>query len=415
MAQTESASTASGLVRGLALEGIATSIAKGTPALPAGKDNHPAAVKPGESISSNGGLLSLTEVLSDGTRVTFSASQAETSRSIHNLLVLEVGIGLAALVVVGLLVRRATTVALRPLSEVADTAAAIAGGDRARRLRPDRTDTELGRVAAAFDGMVDALDQAVTVSARSEETMRRFLAEAAHELRTPIAALQATAERLLRDQPERPERDEIEASVAAGAARLGRLVAELLDLARLEAGGVPPGNTVDLGAVTVAAAAEVCSEACFDIRVDPEPLRVRGDASAIARAVRNLLDNAVAAAGPAGHVKVSASASPDGVEINVSDDGPGIPAADREQIFEPFTRLEPGSGNGTGLGLAIARRIARQHGGDLICKAVPTGASFTLRLPRSVDRVERFDTDPPGDISEAGVVGASSRPNEGSR
>jgi two-component system, OmpR family, sensor kinase len=382
VARAGSASAATGLTRGLALEGIATTVQKGAGPLPPGKDARPAPTKTGASIESIGSMLMLTQVLPDGTRVSFSASGAQASRSIRDLLALEFGVGLAALVVAGLLIRWGTTSALRPMTQVAETASAIAAGDRTRRLHPQRTDTELGVMATAFDHMVDSLDQALAASARSEEAMRQFVAEAAHELRNPIAALQASAERLLRDQPDRPERDELEASLAGDAARLGRLAGDLLDLARLEAEGTPPTETVDLGSLVVAAVVDSRRDAGPDIQVQAESVLVQADASGITRVVRNLIENAIAAVPPTGHVDVTVRRDHKAVEVNVTDDGPGIAAADRGRIFNRFTRLQPGSTPGTGLGLAIARQIARQHGGDLTCDEQDTGASFTLRFPQ---------------------------------
>jgi signal transduction histidine kinase len=381
VARGGSASSATGLVRGLALEGIATTINRSPPPTPLGKPTSPRVIKPGSEIVSTGDLLILREELPDGTRITFSASQSEIDRSIRSLLFLEVAVGLAALALAAGLVWRGTKTALRPLSEVSETASAIAEGDRKRRLHPDRADTELGAMAAAFDRMVDALDESALVAQRSEESMQRFLADAAHELRTPIAALQATSERLLREQPERPERDEVEASLAASASRLGRLVADLLDLARLEAAGAPQVEAVNLENVARQVAADASANGGPEIRLRTVPVTVRGDASGITRVVRNLLDNAIAAVPPTGHITLTVQPYPAGAELNVTDDGPGVTSAARERIFDRFTRMQSGSNQGTGLGLAIAQRIARQHGGDLTCDESPLGASFTLWLP----------------------------------
>lgn len=382
VARSGSASTATGLARGLALEGIATTI-NGRPPTPVGKPPPPRVTKAGSEIVSSGDLLTLTEVLPNGTRVIFSANQAEIHRSIRSLLLLEVVVAFAALTLAAGLVWYGTKTALRPLSEVSETASAIAEGDRIRRLRPDRPDTELGVMAAAFDRMVDALDEAASVAQRSEESMQRFLADAAHELRTPIASLQATSERLLRNQPDRPERDEVEASLAASASRLGRLVADLLDLARLEAAGPPRVEAVNLEHVARQVATEARSNGGPEICLRTLPLVVHGDASGISRVVRNLLENAVAAVAPTGHITLRVQPYADGAAVNVTDDGPGIAPAVRDRIFERFTRLQSGSSQGTGLGLAIAQRIARQHGGDLTCDESPVGASFTLWIPES--------------------------------
>jgi two-component system, OmpR family, sensor kinase len=379
-----SGSAAKPLVRGLALEGIATTIASGRVPLPPGKaaPGGAAPIKPGESIQARGSLLVLDETLPDGTRVTFSASSSSISHAVHRLLLVEVLVALGALVLATLLVLQGASTALLPLNQVIDTATRIAAGDRSLRLRPSRTDTELGSMAAAFDRMVDALEAAIGHAENSDAATRRFLADASHELRTPIAALQATAETLLREQPERPERDRIEAAVARDAARLGRLVDDLLGLARLEARST--FDPLSLNAVIRSAAAEAASHAPntkIDVDLDDD-VTIQGDANNLTRLLRNLLDNALSAVSPTGHVTVSLRQTGDHTDTRITDDGPGIPAEEREHIFERFVRLDPTT-PGSGLGLAIARRIAHEHGGDLTCDATTTGSSFTLHLPTS--------------------------------
>jgi two-component system, OmpR family, sensor kinase len=376
-----SGNAAKQLEQGLALEGIATQIASAEQPLPAGKGAPGTApLKTGSSIRSEGSLLVLREVLADGTLVTFSASNRNVARAVRSLLLVELLVALGALALAALLVLRGTRMALRPLGQVVETATQIAGGDRELRLRPSRTDTELGGFAAAFDRMVDALEAAVAEARARDEATRRFLADASHELRTPIAALQASAETLLREQPERPDRDRLEAAVARDAARLGRLVDDLLGLARLEA--KPPREPVDLDAVA-RAAVEEAGERAPAARLTLElggGTTVRGDAESLGRVLRNLLDNALAANPTAGEVRVRVQRRNGHVEARVADDGPGVPESERERIFERFARLDA-TAPGSGLGLAIARRIARQHGGDLTCDAVESGGSFTLRLP----------------------------------
>jgi signal transduction histidine kinase len=373
------------LVQGLALEGIATSIGSASQTLPQGKGAPALApLKTGSSIESRGSLLVLSETLPDGTRVVFSASHASVDRAVRSLLLVELLVALAALGVAAVLVLRTTGAALRPLSQVVETATRIAAGDSALRLRPSRTDTELGTMAAAFDGMVDALEAAVRDAQASEEATRRFLSDASHELRTPIAALQASAETLLREQPERPERDRLEAALARDVARLGRLVDDLLGLARLEAR--PQPERVVLEDVARAAVDEARARA-GGARVtlaSAGDTAVLGDADALGRVLRNLLDNALAAIPRAGEVRVGLARVNGNVELRITDNGPSVPEVERERIFERFVRLDPGT-PGTGLGLAIARRIARQHAGELTCDTCETGASFTLRVPAAPD------------------------------
>jgi signal transduction histidine kinase len=377
--RARSGSAAKPLVQGLALEGIATRIGSALQPLPPGKGAPGTApVKSGSSIHTRGSLLVLDEVLPDGTQVSFSTSQASVDHAIANLLLVEVVVALVALALATLLVVRGTNAALRPLSEVIETATRIAGGDWTLRLRPSRTDTELGSLAAAFDHMVDALETAAEEARASDTATRRFLADASHELRTPIAALQASAETLLREQPERPERDRLEAQLARDTTRLGRLVDDLLGLARLEA--QPDREPVALADLTreAVANAQAHTSAHVTVDLDGEPT-VYGDANALNRILRNLLDNAVAAA-PDGDVHLRLTRSNGEIEVQVTDTGPGVPDKDRERIFERSIRLDP-TKPGSGLGLAIARRIARQHNGDLTCDPCPDGASFTLHLP----------------------------------
>jgi len=234
---------------------------------------------------------------------------------------------------------------------------------------------------AALARVLVLLDRAVAEARASEAAMRTFLADASHELRTPIAALQATAERLLRDQPPRPERDAIEAQLARDSRRLGNLVDDLLNLARLDAREQPhkePVDLTDLARTAVAATRTTDNDARLELHSNG-PVLTTGDRDALLRAVRNLIDNATAVADT---VVVEATQTPNGPTITVADNGPGVPADQRERIFEPFVRLPNSPRSGTGLGLAIVRRTIQSHDGTITCESPPTGgARFTLCLP----------------------------------
>jgi two-component system, OmpR family, sensor kinase len=375
-----SAGQAKQLLPGLALEGIATRFS-GSPPNPAPtKGRAIAPARTGSTIHTRGSLLVLDEVLPDGTKVSFSASRASIDHAVNNLLLVELLVAAGALALATLLVLRATHTALRPLSAVIETATRISHGDSRLRLGPSNTDTELGRLAQAFDQMVDALETAVEEARASEAATRRFLADASHELRTPIAALQASVETLLREQPERPDRDRLEAAVARDSERLGRLVDDLLGLARLEAH--PNRTPTDLASIARALVDEAhmrAPQATITLSADGDTT-VRGDPDALERVLRNLIDNALAAIEPKGRIDVQVRRRNGYVRALVADDGPGVPEDQRQRIFERFVRLDPGK-PGHGLGLAIARRIAQQHQGDLTCEPTPDGASFTLRLP----------------------------------
>lgn len=370
-----SAGQAKRLLPGLALEGIAIRI---TPPPPAATPPSTSARSP--IIRARGSLLILDEVLPDGTKVSFSTSRTSIDHAVNNLLLIELLVAAAALALATLLVVQSTRTALRPLSSVIETARRIAHGDSNLRLDPSRSDTELGSLAQAFDQMVDSLEKAIEEARASDAATRRFLADASHELRTPIAALQASVETLLREQPERPERDRLEAAVARESERLGRLVDDLLGLARLEAH--PARTPVDLATIVrplIEDAHTRAPGAAITLSTDNDTT-VSGDPEALERVLRNLIDNALAAIQPTGRIDVQLRRRNGCTEALVADDGPGVPEYERQRIFERFVRLDP-SKPGHGLGLAIARRIAQQHDGDLTCDATPHGAVFTLSLP----------------------------------
>jgi two-component system OmpR family sensor kinase len=300
--------------------------------------------------------------------------------------------GLAALALSGLLVTIAVRFALLPLSSMAALARTIADGQRGRRLGPTRTDTELGQTASAFDDMLDELEGAEARARKAEEWTRAFLADAAHELRTPIAGVQAAAETLLhqsgRLHPE--QREHLEVLLIKEAQRAGKLVSDLLATARLDAG-------VDLDLAPVALGFIAQSEVerarmlypAATISLAGPNVSLVGDPAKISGIVRNVIDNALRASGRHGTIAVQLGEARTMATLEVTDSGPGVPAADRERIFERLVRLDASrnqDGGGFGLGLAIARGYARAHGGDLTCEDAPSGALFRLTLPRQPPR-----------------------------
>ena len=298
--------------------------------------------------------------------------------------------GLGALLVSGLLVAAAVRFALRPLDAMATLARTIAGGNRGYRLAPARTDTELGQTAAAFDAMLDELEGAEARARAAEERTRAFLADAAHELRTPITGLTVAAETLLHhgDRMDRAEQEQMQVLLVREAQRAGALVSDLLAAARLDAG-------VELDLVPVSLGALVHTELerlrllhpSTTLTLTSGEVLAQADAAKVSSIVRNVLENAVRAAGPGGKVHVGVQvASPQAV-LDVWDTGPGVAPADRERIFERLVRLDASRASdsgGSGLGLAIARGYARAHGGDLTCEDPRgPGALFRLTLPLS--------------------------------
>jgi signal transduction histidine kinase len=303
---------------------------------------------------------------------------------------------LGALVLAALLLTIATRTALRPLDRMTRLAQGITRGQRGRRLAPERIDTELGRTAAAFDEMLDALEGAEARALASESRTRQFVADAAHELRTPIAGVQAASEAILAAGPDstEPRRERLQVLMLGEARRASRLVDDLLSLASIDTGLDLRLGPVELAELVTAQAEQTRLLAPgLTVDVNAPPCTVRADHHQLTQLIANLLENARRYVPRPGRVLLSVACNASGTDVLVTDDGPGIPAADRERIFDRMVRLDDARTRGDestdqavgfGLGLAIARGIARSHGGELTCvppTAPWTGAAFLLHLP----------------------------------
>lgn len=319
----------------------------------------------------------------DGLTITVYATRSGVDQALRRLLLVQVLGTLVAVGVAVLLLRRSTTVALGPLDHVVATAVRTSHGARGERLHPDRPETELGRLAVAFDQMLDELEAAVVDARASDARSQRFLADAAHQLRTPIAGIRASVESLLReDDP--GVRDRLMGNVVRETGRSARLVSDLLHVARLDRGeDLPVRERLDLLALCegeVLRARDLAPH--LDVVLDPGlvtgEVEVLADGTAIREAVGNLLDNARRHARQ--WIEVGVATSADDVAVVVRDDGPGLSPAEADGAFERFVSLD-GRG-GSGLGLPIARGVAVAHGGDLL----HSDGAFTLRLPRHGDR-----------------------------
>ena len=293
--------------------------------------------------------LATTPGVASGGAVVVAASTSDVADTIGALRALTLfgalGAALVGAAAVWFLVGRA----LRPLVRL-DRAAAEIGrtGDPSTRLpEPHRTD-EVGRLASTLNVMLETLEQA-------REKERRFVADASHELRTPLTALRGNVEHLARHGAS----PELVADLQADARRLARLVEDLLVLSREEA-TPPPEVEVQLD--------DLARETDAD-RFAAETVVVHGDRDALARAVANLVENARTHG--AGLVSVRVRSENGRALVEVGDEGAGVPAAERELVFERFR------GRGSGLGLAIVRATAERHGG----RAYVEGSTFTIELP----------------------------------
>jgi signal transduction histidine kinase len=267
--------------------------------------------------------------------------------------------------------------ALRPVETIRREVDAIGPAELHARVAEPRTDDEVARLARTMNRMLDRLESAAAAQ-------RRFVSDASHELRSPLASIRQHAE-LARAHPERIDLAELSDVVLEEGARLQDLVESLLLLTRLdEGGGAIPRDPVDLDDLVLDDARRLRELGV--VAVDTSgvaPGRVDGDARMLARAVRNLSDNAARHA----RARIALSiASGDGtVEVRVDDDGDGIRPEDRERVLERFVRLDEGrarDAGGSGLGLAIVTEIARAHGGTVRVEQAPLGgARFALVLP----------------------------------
>ena len=344
------------------------------------------------SVETSGSTLFVRTVLpSTGQTLTLSVDSSQVGATLNRLIVLETVGGLIALVVAAALLVRLVGTALRPLDHMTSLARRIGAGDRGRRLGTGRPDTELGRTATAFDGMLDTLESALAEAAAAEARLRSFLSDVSHELRTPLTGLAATTETLLRDEPGAADREQAYVTLVRETRRASRLVDDLLTVTRLDT-----GMSLDTGPVDVAEIAGqeldrlqlLAPDLTTSLRSDG-PAVVEGDAVRLGQILANLLDNARTAAGPLGRIDVAiarADGRPDAAWlVDVTDTGAGVPAEQRDRIFDRLVRLDESRSRergGFGLGLSIARALARAHGGELACiEPDGDGARFRLTLP----------------------------------
>ena len=272
--------------------------------------------------------------------------------------------------------------ALQPVEAIRREVESITATDLHRRVPVPAGDDEVGRLARTMNGMLERIEDAVV-------RQRRFVADASHELRSPLTGIRAQLEVDLA-HPELADWQATERDVLDDAVRLQRLVDDLLTLAATS--GAAPLATrvepVDVDEIVFREVRRVRSRS--DHVIDASAVsggQVLGDADALGRAVRNLLDNADRHA--RSRVTVGVDETPDAVVVWVEDDGAGVPESEREQVFEPFTRGDEGRARddgGAGLGLAIARATVTAQGGTLTVGAGAdgTGARFTIRLPQAI-------------------------------
>ncbi len=304
---------------------------------------------------------------------------------------------------------------LRPLEDMEQTAAAIADGDLSRRVPGDTEATEVGRLARTLNVMLTRIQDAFSARdaterqlRQSEERLRRFVADASHELRTPVAAIGAYAELFERGAANRPEDlARVLSGIRSETVRMGDLVQDLLLLARLDEGRPleqQPVELVGLVAEAVSAAAAVGPR--WPVRLEANhTVEVTGDAARLRQVVDNLLANVRAHTPPGTAALVRVGARTGSGVIEVSDNGPGLPTDSGGQVFERFYRADPSrsrQNGGAGLGLAIVAAIVAAHGGTVAATATPGGgATFTVWLPTVPETAAPVDVGAPAAAAPA--------------
>jgi two-component system, OmpR family, sensor kinase len=344
-----------------------------------------------------------------GGTVVVAASLDGIDNAIARLRLVDLVVSLAVLVAlagVGVAIVRAS---LRPLVEMEQTAEAIAAGDLTRRV-PDRDPrTEVGRLAAALNSMLAQIEAAFRARAaseatarRSEERMRRFVADASHELRTPLTTIRGFAE-LYRQQGGRlepGEADRLMRRIEDQATRMGLLVEDLLLLARLDQQRPLDRRPVDLLALAAEAvndARAVAPDRRIELQLDGGdgdgagggPLVVLGDEDRLRQVIANLVSNALTHTPAGSPIELRAGTRRDDgtshAAIEVVDHGPGLTREQADHVFERFYRADPArtrAHGGTGLGLSIVAALVAAHGGTVEVRSVPgRGASFRVLLP----------------------------------
>lgn len=286
---------------------------------------------------------------------------------------------LPLLVVVAAISYWLTGRALAPVHRIRRRVEDIGGDQLDQRVPVSPAHDEISALARTMNEMLDRLQDSAT-------RRRQFVADASHELRSPVASIRA-AHDVAQAHPTAMSTDELHTVVGDELDRLQVLVDDLLMLASTDARGLAPTMTSIRIDVVLRRAVDHRQGANPQVTLDLEPISITGDEHLLSRAVRNLTDNAARHA--KSNVTVSLHHEQDEAVIRVLDDGPGIAAQDHDRIFDRFIRLDASrsrDAGGSGLGLSIAREIAVAHGGSLAAVASPHGAIFELRLPCSPSR-----------------------------
>jgi two-component system, OmpR family, sensor kinase len=333
-----------------------------------------------------------------GDTIFLAVPLTDVESTLNLLLLLELSVGVVVLLALALFAWFVIGVGLRPLERMGVTAKEIAAGDLSRRVEPATPRTEIGRLGVALNGMLSQIESAFAERTRSEQRLRRFLADASHELRTPLTSIRGYAE-LLRRGAAQPARDAALARrrIEEEAIRMSVLVDDLLLLARLDQGRPLERAPVDLG--------KIARDACADagavarqrrISLDVAgPVVITGDDLRMRQVVANLLSNAIVHTPPDSPIEVRVSSEGGRATLTVADHGGGLSEEEARRAFEPFYRADPGRSRdrgGSGLGLSIVAAVVAAHDGSVeVTETEGGGATFRVHLPLAQGSVSQPD------------------------
>jgi len=374
------------------------------PALPDSNDVGPTPTTVG-SVGKSGVQWRVVSVRGPtGRLVTVAYDLSEIQHTVGALVWLQLGIGAAVLLVLGLAGFWVVHRSLRPLVEVEKTAAAIAGGQLDRRVPERDPRTEVGRLSLALNGMLAQIQEAVASSEASaekarilEDRMRRFITDASHELRTPLTTMRGFAE--LYRQGAARDMEMVMSRIESESQRMGLLVDDLLLLARLDAQRPIERNRVDLLALVTDAVHDAQAIApgrkiTMDVADGPGTPEVLGDEARLRQVLGNLVNNALQHTPETTDITVRVGTDTDDAILEVIDEGPGMSQQDALRIFERFYRTDSSrakSSGGSGLGLSIVDSLVHAHGGNVTVTTAPgQGCRFYVSLPRIADLPARL-------------------------
>jgi len=334
----------------------------------------------------------------DGSTRVVAMSLANADSVVSKFAWIDAGVGAIVLMLLGVTGFALVRVSMRPLVAIENTAETIAAGQLSLRVPERDAPSEVGRLGAALNGMLAQIETAFRAreaseasARRSEDRMRSFIADASHELRTPLTSIRGFAELYRQEGGDDPEAAKVLAKIEEDAARMGLLVEDLLLLARMDQQRPLEAKPVDL--LSLAADAVIDAQALAPdreidlIRLDRDdrPVTVTGDEMRLRQVITNLIGNALTHTPSGTPFQVGVGLTAGGATLQVADEGPGLPPAQAERVFERFYRADASrsrANGGSGLGLSIVAALVHAHRGTVELETAPgRGALFRVVIP----------------------------------